>query len=214
MLIGGGDRPSTLHQHLGQMLPAGDQRLNVLIVASASRDDLNGLSGGLGRVPIELVLWGIDPQENQTARRVYELMKNKSQTLQPLETGQTLDLAGGAKLTVLWSGEREALLWLEWDKFSALIPAGKLEGEGWTVPHEPDVVLLPDNLSTEDLPLTQIIDWVPSAILLPLEQSDLPLSGEHELLRFFEGYPLLNTLDHGWIRISTDGEKLWVTAEK
>jgi competence protein ComEC len=214
VLVGGGDSPSTLHQQLGQMLPAGDQRLNVLIVASASRDDLNGLSGGIGRVSVEKVLWGIDPQVNQTARSVYKLMQDKSQTLHTLETGQALELGGGTRLTVLRSGERGAMLWLEWNKFYALIPAGKLDSDGWTVPNAPDVVLLPDNLSTEDLPLAQIIDWSPSAILLPLGSSDLPLSGEHELLCLFEGYPLLNTLNQGWIRVSTDGEKLWVSGEK
>jgi len=160
------------------------------------------------------VLWGIDPQVNQTARNVYSIIAEKSQSIQTLETGQTVELGGGTRLMVLRSGERGAMLWLELGKFSALLPAGKLDSDGWTVSNAPDVVLLPDNFSTEDLPLAQIIDWVPSAILLPLDQSDLPLSGEHELLSHFEGYPLLHTLDQGWIRVSTDGEKLWVSGEK
>jgi hypothetical protein len=50
-------------------------------------------------------------------------------------------------------------------------------------------------------------------ILIPLEESDLPLLGEHELLSLLAEYPIITTLDHPWVRVSTDGEQLWVNGK-
>jgi hypothetical protein len=61
--------------------------------------------------------------------------------------------------------------------------------------------------------LEVINQWSPSAILLPLEEADLPFQGQHELLVLLEDYPVISTLDYSWVRITTDGEKLWVAGD-
>jgi hypothetical protein len=83
-----------------------------------------------------------------------------------------------------------------------------------TLPHPPDVLLLPDDVSSADFPSSPVNSWAPRVILLPLDGSDLPLQGEHDLIALLEGYPLVNSLDKGWISISTDGSKIWVDSEK
>jgi hypothetical protein len=130
-----------------------------------------------------------------------------------MAAGQSLKLDEGIQLEVLWMGERGTVLWLSWGNFSALLPTGKVEEHWLTVPEAPDLVLLPDVLSVEDFPLGQITAWQPSVILLPLAEADLPLHGEHPAVSLLTGYPVLDTDTHGWLRVSTDGEKLWVNGE-
>jgi hypothetical protein len=130
-----------------------------------------------------------------------------------MAVGQVLDLGGGIQLEVLALEEKGALFWLTWERFSMLVPAGKV-GKAWLqAPHPPEILLLPEDVSMEDFPLGTITDWSPVAILLPLEPADQPLEGEHELVQTLEGYPLITTLDHGWVRVSTDGAQVWVAAE-
>lgn len=213
LLVGGGKRPSALKQSLGEMLPAGQGALDGLVVGSTYRDDLNALTGSLPEHLPELVLWSVDPEANQTTATVYGTLESLGVDITPMPSGQTLWLDESVRLDVLWTGERGAVLWLAWDNFSALLPTGKVEDHWLTVPADPDVVLLPDNLKVEDLPQDLIAAWQPAVLLLPLDEADLPLHGGHPLQMGLEGYPLVTTVDHGWIRVSTEGETLWVNGE-
>lgn len=214
ILIGGGPSPAALNQVLGQMLPAGDRRLDVVIVGSPARDNLLGLTGAVKTHPIEMALWGVDPETNQTSISVYALLAGKGVPRPEMQAGQMLNAGDGLLIEVLWTGERGAVLWLTWEKFSALIPTGRV-GEHWlVVPYPPDVLILPNGIAAEEVPLMQLNLWAPSVVLLPLQPADLPLTGEHPVLSLLDGYPVLNSQVHGWVRVSTDGNHLWVHAER
>ena len=213
ILIGGGPSPSALNQALGEFLTPGDHSLDVLIVGSSTRDDLNALTGTLSSYTPEMVLWGINPEANQTSETLYSNLMDQNLDIQPLEVGQSLDLGDGANLDVLWVGERGAVLWLQWENFSALLPTGKVQDNWADAPDAPDALLLPDGLKKEDLPLPLVNGWSPVVILLPLAESDLPLQGQYELLDIFEDYPIISTYEYNHIYLSTDGENVWVNGD-
>ncbi len=219
VLIGAGPRPSRLNQFLGQTLPLTGQKLDVVVAASSDRDDLNALTSALVRFPAFLCLWGVDPEANQTTAQVYRTLTETAIPLSPLDSGSSLNLGSGAWMTVLWQGERGAVFWLSWAEFSALIPAGQVTGFDWRLPEAPDVLLLPDALISQGgldptvLPLTQLQFWRPRAILVPVGPGDVPLSGEPAVMTALTGFPLASTLDHGWVRVSTDGMQMWVAGE-
>ena len=214
VLIGAGSRPSELNESLGRMLPAGQKRLDALLVGSTYRDDLNALTGALDRYQPELVLWNGDPEVNQTARQVYSQLREGEVTFYAMEAGQTLLIEDGLLLRVLWAGDRGAVFWLAWENFSALLPAGKVEEHWLDVPEAPDAVLLPDGVDEESLGMETLTAWGPAVILLPLTEADLPVQGEHPVLAALADYPVVNTVDNGWIRVSTDGGSLWVMGGK
>ena len=213
VLIGGGPSNAQLSQSLGELLPGSKQKIDVLIVGSATQDDLAGLTGTLSSIPVEMALWGVDTDKNQSTRAIYRHFLEVGTSLVPIEVGQCLNLSEEIRLRTLWADERGALLWLEWQNFSALLPTGKLEGEWLAAPSAPDVLLLPDGIAPEGLSLGRINLWSPRVILLPLKASDLPLVGENELMTVLSAYPVISTLDHDWVQITTDGENVWVTAD-
>lgn len=214
VLIGGGSRPSSLNQSLGELLPSGRGGLDALLVGSGYRDDLNALIGTLSIHSPEFVVWGVDPELNQTAATVYEILEERGVPIQPMDAGLRLNLDEEIRLEVLWTGERGAVFWLEWKDFSALLPTGKVEEHWLNLPGPPDLILLPDGLKVEDLPLTQVTAWQPAVILLPLSESDQPLHGGHPLAEALSGYPLVDTYSHGWVQIKTDGEQIWAWGER
>ena len=214
ILIGGGPSPSRLKQSLGQMLPAGKSTIDLLIVGSAAREDLNGLDGILDTLPIEMAMWGVDPEANQTSTSIYRKLFDSGAPITQPDTAPSLDLGEGMSLRTLWSDGSGTLLWLSWRNFSALLPTGKIAQDWMRVPEYPDVVLMADGLSGDEPVLQQILQWSPAIILLPLEASDLSLDGQHPLIDVFEGFPVMSTLDYNWVRISTDGDQLWVNGRK
>mgnify|MGYP001137942509 CR=1 FL=1 len=213
VLVGGGQSPSQLRQALGNMLPAGDRSIDVVVAASLSRDDLVGLASAVQAADIEMVLWGFDPETNQTSRSVYSLLMEKNVPLQTLEPGSVLELGDGAIIRTLWVGESGAVLWLDWENFSALLPVGDVDREWLRIPAAPDVVLLKDKITPGDYPLAEMNLWSPSVILYPLREADMPLLGEPVLYELLDGYPVITTLEYEWVRVSTDGHQLWVTGE-
>ncbi len=162
---------------------------------------------------LDLVISGVAPDANQTIRAVYEMIYENDIQITPVQTGQKLELGSGIELEFLLFEERGAILWLSWKNFSALIPTGKVSLSNICLPDEPDVILIPDNLEVDEIPMGAINQWSPSVILLPFEESDLPLQGQHELLTALKDYPVVSTLDHNWVRITTDGMKMWVNGE-
>ena len=210
VLIGGGPSPSHLNQVLGEMLPGSRAVVDMLIVGSAAREDLNGLSGALETASIEMGLWGINPEVNQTSRLVYASLVTKGVPITMMEMGQSMDLGDDIRLDVLWTGERGGVLWLAWKDFAALVPAGKVGDEWFEVPGVPNVILLPDDLHIDESTILKIQTWAPSVILFPLREADLPLQGDHTIFAALAGYPLLDTFHHGWIQVSTDGHQVWL----
>ena len=213
-LLGGGASPSQLREALGERLPPGRLQVDWVLAASPAQVDLNGLLGGIRPNLVGAVLWGVDPGASQTSRRVYSQFTEGATLIEQMAPGQALDFGQGLILTVLAQSEKGAVLWLEWGRFSAVLPAGKVADAWLAVPEAPDVVLLPDDISVENFPLEVITAWSPTVILLPLHNSDLPIAREHELVSLLSGYPLMTSLDHGWVQVSTDGKQMWVDAER
>lgn len=214
VLIGGGSSPSMLNQALGRTLPAGKRHIDAVIIASASKEDLLGLTGVIKNYTIDMVLFGVEADLNQSCATIHALLSEKSLPVYEISSGASLSLEEGTRLEVLWSGARGAVLWLEWGDFSAVIPTGKVEDHWLKTPNQPDIVILPDGLKTQALPLDLINAWSPTAILFPLSPKEAPLAGDHPVITMLRDYPFINTVEHGWVSVSTDGLQVWVRTEK
>jgi competence protein ComEC len=213
LVIGGGSSPSHLNQVLGEMLPSGKKRLDALVIASTAREDINALTGSIDKYVPGKVFSTIAPDANQTTRTVFTKLEDQNVPITNIQVGQRLNLGTGIAIEFLAVEDRGAVLWLTWDNFSALIPAGKVATTNLYPPFGPNVFLLPDTVKAEEVSLEVFNRWSPSVILLPLAESDLPFQGQHELLVLLEDYPVISTLDYSWVRITTDGEKLWVVGD-
>ena len=54
----------------------------------------------------------------------------------------------------------------------------------------------------------------PQLILLSVDATDRRGLPDPETLEVVQGYPLLRTDRNGWIHLATDGERMWVEAER
>ncbi len=61
-------------------------------------------------------------------------------------------------------------------------------------------------------------EWInnlnPQLVVLSVAADDSSGRPDVETLDALGGYSLLRTDQHGWIRISTDGEQMWVQVER
>jgi beta-lactamase superfamily II metal-dependent hydrolase len=75
-------------------------------------------------------------------------------------------------------------------------------------------LLLADSGYAPLSPPEWIARWQPQVVLLSVGAGDKLGRPDPETLAAVEGYTLLRTDQNGWIELSTDGEQLWVEAER
>jgi hypothetical protein len=110
-----------------------------------------------------------------------------------IQAGQALDLGQGALLKVLCVGKRGGILLLEWRSFRLLLSDG-----GYAPLNPPE----------------WIARWRPQVVLLSVAAGDAQGRPDPQVLQSVKGRTLLRTDQNGWVRLSTDGERIWVEVER
>jgi competence protein ComEC len=204
LLLGGEISTTDLTADLGRRLPLFFRRLDwwVIVNTKLGKD----LPDAVQRYPPRQVLWvRMDGQDDEKAADLRNALGGTGIPVTYAEVGQVLDLGSKARLRVAKAGEGGPVLLLEWGNFQARLPfgteAGGLEGEKVSA-----LVLNGEELAKSDVQ-AYAAGLQPQVILV---HGDVPLAAAQAL----QGYNLFSTGAHGWIHLSTDGEQMWVEAEK
>jgi len=171
------------------------------------------------RYPPQGVLWAGATHGAAAARDLQQALNDLSVRPTLAAAGHDLDLGQGATLRVLSAGRRGAVLLLEWGNFNALLPLGldveQLEDPQFLQGLPPVTALL---LAESGYAPLNPPEWIerlqPQVVLLSVAAGDREGLPDAETLEAVEGYTLLRTDQNGWIELSTDGEQLWVEAER
>jgi competence protein ComEC len=219
LLIDGGPSPSKLSDALGRRLPLAARRLDYLVVAAAGEGQIGALPRTVERFPPDQVLWAGTNAGTFSARELRRTLARNQIPNISAESGQSLELGAGARLEVLEVSSRGAVLQLRWGRFSALLPVGldfeTMEGLLTNKELTPvSVLLLAESGYAPLNPAEWIAHCNPQLILLSVAADDYDGLPDRVTLQAVEGYPLKRTDLNGWVRVSTNGEQMWVQVEK
>ncbi|MHB8193925.1 MAG: ComEC/Rec2 family competence protein [Bellilinea sp.] len=198
VLVGGADSGNQLSGDVGRLRGPLGRRLDALVLPSADTDQLNGLPLLIERYRVEQAFWAISPPDKRASERVNQALAESRAEVRLLEPGAELRLDQAVTLKVLAADEERAALQVEYGNLCVLWPNGfspaALQKSGRRVD---GCLLLGD------------------AELDPAEWSGLmPLGVVH-----FGDHPLaqtgvLSTGANGQIEIISDGERMWINAER
>jgi beta-lactamase superfamily II metal-dependent hydrolase len=185
------------------------------VVGGVGEAQLGALPKVIERFPPQNVLWAGPERGTRWAINLQDALASARIPIMMAETGQVLDLGGGACLQVLQSGTRGAILLVEWGKFRIVLPLGggfdELEALEYGKQIGPvSALLLADNGYGPSNPPEWIENLSPGMVLLSVSSLDGGGMPSRETLEAVEGYTLLRTDQNGWIELSTDGEQMWV----
>jgi competence protein ComEC len=219
VLIDGGPSTRLLSGALGRRLPFGDRRLDWLVVAGTGEGQTGGLPRNLERFPPQQVLWAGPTAGSYPARDLQARLAEMGVPVVTAIKGQALNLGDGATLHVREVGKRGAVLLLEWGNFRALLPIGLDFETLESMQDAPDLEGLTALLLAESgyAPVNPG-EWIgklnPQGVLLSVAAGDAGGLPSPETLEVLKGYNLLRTDLNGWIKLSTDGEQMWVEVER
>lgn len=219
ILIDGGPSPSALADALGRRLPPVAQGFDAWVIATSSDDSLAALPETLARYAPSQTIWAAPPLASYSARLLHRRLDEAGVPQTTAQPGQSFDLGGGARLEFLVLTRRGAVLWLECDRFRALLPLGLDFDTLAALPQDgplPDIsaLLLAESGYAPLAPPQWLAYWQPQAVLLSVSPGDSLFRPEPVVLEALEGYNLLRTDHNGWIDLATDGRQMWVTVER
>lgn len=219
LLVNGGPDPEALEQGLGQRLNPLDGGLDWLVVAAPQEEQTAAMAQLVERHPPEHVLWSGNTTASSSARELQRGLAEAGVLLTRAQTGSGLDLGDGARLKVVFSSARGAVVLVEWDGFRALLPSGlsfeALEALADGAEIGPLTVLL---LAASGYAPLNPPEWLaslsPQLAVLSVAAGDASGLPDEAVIEALSGTRLLRTDLNGWIEISTDGQALWVEVEK
>jgi len=219
ILVNGGPSHSRLSDQLGRRLPPFNRELDFLVIASTQENQLKALPSVLDRFPPRTVLWSGDITASNAARQVNLWLSGNGIDTQRAELGSRLDLGEGAFLQVLDVSERGMVLLVEWKTFRALLPIGvkfetyeRLKNGREIGPVS--ALLLAESGYAPANPPEWLVNLSPAMFILPVAGDDLDGLPSLALVDLLRDQTVLRTDRNGWIRLSTDGDQLWVEVER
>ncbi len=218
-LIDGGPSPNRLAESLGRILPVGTRTLDVVVAASPTPASLGGLPGLFDRYALTQVVMAGEAGRGSAYREWAEGLASRSIPTMQAEAGQQFDLGEGALLTVIEVREEGALLRLDYGNasflFAVALDAKTATQIATSVAVAPATVLLAPRHGGVNSISTLFLDAVnPQAVVIAVGAGNPAGDPQAETLALFEGRTALRTDQHGTIAFATDGEQLWVEAER
>ena len=219
ILINGGASVTELSDDLGRRISSFDRKLDWLIVASTTEEDVAALPRVLERYPPDAVLWSGNREASYSARLLNEYLSIKGVVVTNAEKNQVIDLGDGATLTVLTTGPRGVVLLLTYQNFRVLLPVGMsfdaLDELQYGKNIGPVSVLsLADSGYLESNPEDWVINLNPELVVLSVSAADKLGMPDDSVLEFVKDHALLRTDQNGWIDITSDGSQMWVDVQR
>ncbi len=231
LLVDGGPDGQVIEQELGEALPFWDRKLDMVLLTHPDSDHLSGLLSVVERYDVERVAAAPIEAETGLATAWQDLIDEKGVPYEEVAAGGWVDLGRGASLRILGPPEQpltgtsadtnnnSLVLKLTWGDVSFLL-TGDVEAAG-------EAALLEDRA---DLRATVLMvahhgsAYSTSQALLDAVRpvvSVISVGADNDF-----GHPAASTLEHlddtivyrtdqqGDVTFSTDGERLWVSAER
>jgi competence protein ComEC len=219
VLVNGGPSVTKLSDELGRRLPVFNRKLDWLVVAATDENQVAALPRVLDRYPPDQVLWSGNTQASFSSLVLKEYLTANQISVTNADIGQILDLGDGGTLKVLMVGPRGAVLLLEYKNFRALLPVGISLDALDALKNGADVgpvsvLSLADSGYAASNPQEWITNLNPELVILSVDAADQNGMPDGEVLDEVKGYSLLRTDESGWIDIATNGEQMWVNAER
>jgi competence protein ComEC len=217
-LIDGGSSPMALSEALGRRMPLTDRRLDWLILAGNSEENLGGLAESIPRFKPRNVLLACPPNYG-AYRYLIDQVTEAGIPIFEAQAGHTLDLGEDGLLEVTALGDQGAALLLTYGDFRLLLAPGadpqlmtELLGQ-----HRIDAmtaVLLPDG-GYEGVNPPELVEALQSQLaLISVGAGNLRDLPSPAVLQSLQGITVLRTDLNGWIELKTDGKGLQMEVER
>jgi competence protein ComEC len=230
VLVDGGPSGKAITAALGRQLPFHDRRLDLVALTHPQQDHIGGLPAVLKEYSVGRVLSGPQESDSAASRAWSQALDDREVPETSAQRGQTIDLGGGALLTVLGpvaSGDVDPqaindaslVFRLSMGEVSFLLTGDISEaGEAALVRSGADlsasVLKVAHHGSRTSTSLAFVQRTTPLVDVISVGADNSYGHPTDEVLSRLEGDVIVRTDHHGDITVSTEGRRLWVRTQR
>jgi competence protein ComEC len=207
LLVNAGPSLTRLTDELRRELAFG-QELDWLLLAGSQREQIGALVTGLDRVSPQTLAFAAGGEQVEVVR---QQAASAGIATTELRAGDILDLGSKSSLKVLSLSSSGAVLLIEWEEFSALLPVGLdrdlIEGSDLSLPPV-DLLLLADGGNPALSPPEWLAALSPQIIWVASEDE---LDAPTQFL--VQDFRVLPSHHYGWLKMTTDGHDIWLSSQ-
>ena len=234
LVVDGGPNPRVLAQQVGQRMPFGNRRIDLVVLTHSDQDYIGGLPTLLDRYDVQQALSSGIPSAAASYAAWLEALQRHGVPLTVAEAGQVLR-AGGVEIEVMHppqprllgtdrdDNNNSVVLRLRYGDVSFLL-TGDIEAvaERYLAGQDADLgstVLKVAHHGSASSSTVEFLDGVaPHIAIITVDQEHIFGHPSPQTLEALEervpSQAILSTADHGAIRLRTDGVRLWVKTER
>jgi len=212
ILINAGSQSSTLANALGNYLPPGNRKLDLVFLPVTDKEAIRALRHGASGVSVGTLVWLGNPSGKATALDLENAIDIHTSTSASKQEKLVYHISPEGTLSFHPHQDNGGFFVLEWKAFRMLIPV-EIDDPSWmetVLLEDPPccytALLLADHGSFEFNPPSNIRRLNPALILITMDPGH---TSEISLLKNQSG-TLLTTEQNGWVHLTTDGTRLWV----
>lgn len=211
LLINGGSSAVLLEGAIGRRLAPISRELDWVIVASTEQNSTAGLRNLSLRTRIGAALLSPDARGRDLETFLEGLSASDSPVI-PIEQGQTLELGDDAIMRVIHTEESSVLLEISYGRANFLLPFGVIsEAHLHAIDPERTAVFIGSKHDGRQL-LALLERALPAVVVLSRSTGESPVPLDPALLSY--SGTVRRTDQSGWIKLTTDGGRLWVEVER
>jgi competence protein ComEC len=217
ILINAGSTSNALANALGRRLPLTNRHLDYAFLPASDKSAIRSFRHGISDVGVENLVWLGDPTGLASTRDLQNNIDVHSVNTSVEQKGSVYQLAIDITMEIIESPDAGGWIFIiKWNRFRMLIPI-QIDDASWLESYfsssQPGVfsaILLAGRGELEENPPSLVKRLYPALIIINSDTNDPDKTSAFNI----SDCKILTTDQNGWVHLTTDGEQLWVEAER
>jgi competence protein ComEC len=217
ILINAGSKSSALANALGTRLPPTVRHLDYVFLPVSDKSAIRALRHGISDVGVENLVWLGDPTGLASIRDLQNNIEVHTVNTSIEQEGMVYHLATDITMELIESTDAGGGIFIiEWNRFRILIPI-HIDDVSWlesllsfSHPGAFSAILLAGHGELQLNPPSLVKRLHPALILINSDTDDPEKTSAFDI----GDSTIMTTDQNGWVHLTTDGEQIWVEAER
>jgi competence protein ComEC len=215
ILLNGGRSGSQILDSLSSELPYFNHDIDLMINSDTSYYYAGGMSSVISYFPPQSFVFLGESNSTTTYKNLVSVLFENNVPISEIRNKEMVELADNLLIQYVFNSEGFEYLLLTYENFRIMIVLqNHQEQRAVNIPNNVNLLIMSD-AGYENIIRPEVLDQLsPKLIILSTQAGEIENIPDRDFLQSIDQYTMVRTDQAGWVRIQTDGKRMWVYSEK